>query len=240
MGKARIISGGTDGEYKVEIIHEREEIEAEIEDIEIRLADMEEDLEDVEERLELAELEVEEARILLDAIISDWESGDEVQPPDMNQLIAAHNSMRSANGAGSLTGSAALHVAAQNHAGWLRDNNASGHDGANGSRPLQRIAGAGFPIAPDGNGGENVAVGVTNVISVMRAWASSSGHLANIINSGWEYIGVGYARRTDGNHRHFWVVTFGRPATDAAVETGKPLPDIHLMSAEPISIPKAL
>lgn len=54
--------------------------------------------------------------------------------------------------------------------------------------------------------GENIAKGQKSSDSVMRAWMNSSGHRANILNSGYTRLGVGYA--TDAKGNTYWVQMF--------------------------------
>lgn len=51
--------------------------------------------------------------------------------------------------------------------------------------------------------GENIAKGQTTAEQVMNAWMNSSGHRANILNSNFTHIGVGYV--ADGN---YWTQMF--------------------------------
>ena len=51
--------------------------------------------------------------------------------------------------------------------------------------------------------GENIAQGQTSAQQVMNAWMNSSGHRANILNSSYTHIGVGYI--SDG---HYWTQMF--------------------------------
>jgi uncharacterized protein YkwD len=241
MGKARIVSGGTNGEYQVEVLHFRERIEREIASLEDAAEQIEDDLAEVDKRLEIAELEVEEAYIAINGMILQLVEGDDLITPDMDALIAEHNVERAKASVPALKGATALHLAAQRHASWLRSNNTVGHTGENGSSPLGRINAAGYPTAPDGAGGENMAAGMPSVSSVMQAWIQSPGHRANLLRPEWEHIGVGYAQRTDGPYRHFWVVTFGRPGTDQSVQLGKPLPpDLLDMGESMVPLGEAL
>ncbi|WP_026694936.1 CAP domain-containing protein [Peribacillus kribbensis] len=51
--------------------------------------------------------------------------------------------------------------------------------------------------------GENIAQGQRTPEEVVNAWMNSAGHRANILNSGYTYIGVGYV--ADGN---YWTQQF--------------------------------
>ena len=54
--------------------------------------------------------------------------------------------------------------------------------------------------------GENIAAGQTTAQSVMTDWMNSSGHRANILNSSFTEIGVGYY--AGGSYRTEWVQLF--------------------------------
>ncbi len=54
--------------------------------------------------------------------------------------------------------------------------------------------------------GENVAMGQTNPVHVMRSWMNSPGHRANILNGNYRYLGVGVSRNSDG--RLCWSQNF--------------------------------
>lgn len=54
--------------------------------------------------------------------------------------------------------------------------------------------------------GENIAKGQRTSESVMRSWMNSQGHRANILNSGYSRLGVGYAVDAKGNT--YWVQMF--------------------------------
>ena len=57
--------------------------------------------------------------------------------------------------------------------------------------------------------GENIAMGQRSPEEVMNAWMNSSGHRANILNSNFTQLGVGYA--TNGNGTPYWTQHFTRP-----------------------------
>ena len=57
--------------------------------------------------------------------------------------------------------------------------------------------------------GENIAMGQTSPQAVMTGWMNSPGHKANILNSRYTQIGVGYAKNSSG--RPYWTQEFMRP-----------------------------
>ncbi|MFA5535795.1 MAG: CAP domain-containing protein [Bacillota bacterium] len=54
--------------------------------------------------------------------------------------------------------------------------------------------------------GENIAAGQTTPEQVVKAWMDSPGHRANILNSQYTQIGVGYAK--GGSYGHYWTQMF--------------------------------
>lgn len=57
--------------------------------------------------------------------------------------------------------------------------------------------------------GENIAYGQRTAQEVVIGWMNSPGHRANILNSSFTEIGVGYA--TNANGRPYWTQMFIRP-----------------------------
>ena len=51
--------------------------------------------------------------------------------------------------------------------------------------------------------GENIAMGQTTPEAVVNGWMNSEGHRANILNSSYTQIGVGYAA-----NGHYWTQLF--------------------------------
>ncbi len=58
------------------------------------------------------------------------------------------------------------------------------------------------------NCGENVAYGFATPKAVVDAWMNSEGHKANILNSDYTSIGVGYNKGANGYH--YWAQMFAR------------------------------
>jgi len=79
-----------------------------------------------------------------------------------------------------------------------------GHDGSDGSKPMQRAARAGFhaKIAS-----ENVAAGQKSFSDAIRSWEESSGHRENLLRPEVTAIGVAMAKNEDG--RAYWTLVLG-------------------------------
>lgn len=58
-----------------------------------------------------------------------------------------------------------------------------------------------------GYAGENIAAGQSTPAQVMNAWMNSSGHKANILNSNYKKLGVGFYKGS-GQYTYYWVQLF--------------------------------
>jgi uncharacterized protein YkwD len=75
--------------------------------------------------------------------------------------------------------------------------------GAKYPAPADRLAAVGYRWQTYG---ENIAMGQSSAAAVLDSWMHSSGHRANILNSRYQEIGVGYARDSVG--RPYYVQVF--------------------------------
>jgi uncharacterized protein YkwD len=110
---------------------------------------------------------------------------------------------RSKDGLGSLKVLSKCVEAARFHAQDMVDNNYFAHDGLTETW-IQRMER--FGLRAGGSVGENIAYGQSSPASVMDAWMNSSGHRANILNSGYRSMGVGVV--PDRGGRLMWVQCF--------------------------------
>jgi uncharacterized protein YkwD len=69
-----------------------------------------------------------------------------------------------------------------------------------------RISNAGYRWS---RAGENIAKGYPDPASVMDGWMNSNGHRANILNCGYQDLGVGVARDSTGTL--LWTQDFASP-----------------------------
>lgn len=120
----------------------------------------------------------------------------------IQQVLNIVNSERGRVGLSPLRLHSQLTAAAQAHSNDMARHNFMSHTGSDGSSPFDRMKRYGYNFR---RAGENVAAGQSSPQDVMRAWMNSSGHRANILNSNYRDIGIGYAR---GN-RPYWTQTFG-------------------------------
>ncbi len=118
-------------------------------------------------------------------------------------LLLEINEARAREGVPPVWPNAALIRAAQAHAQALAAGTASGHVGADGSDPLERITDAGYlPLAF----GENTATGSSAAGRIVGAWLMSPGHRTVMLHPSYEEIGLGGVLDTD---RPVWVADFG-------------------------------
>ena len=235
MGKALIVANNGEASYKVSVLYNRAQVEREKAGIEQSLETLEPELEQAQESLGFLELETAEVAMTVNALIDDLK--EDGSPVSLTDLISRHNQIRSSRGLSQLTGVSVLHAAAQGHADWLAANNRTGHTGANGSSAVDRITQSGYPWQNGGGYGENVAVAPPDAESAMTAWMNSPGHASNVLNPNWEHIGAGYACRSEGSYKHFWVVVFG--STESSVATGDPAPNL-LCAGSRDNVPEAI
>jgi len=70
--------------------------------------------------------------------------------------------------------------------------------------------------------GENIAAGQTSPAKVMDSWMNSPGHRANILNSNYKKLGVGYYYDSSSYYKYHWVQMFGGDLSSAdTVSTDK-------------------
>ena len=78
-----------------------------------------------------------------------------------------------------------------------------------------------YSVAPTKAHGENIAAGQTSPSAVMQTWMNSPGHRANILNSGYKSMGVGYVYNPTATtydapndvyrkYSHYWTQLFSR------------------------------
>ena len=113
------------------------------------------------------------------------------------------NEERNSAGLSSLTLDSELSRVAQKKAEDMRDNGYFSHTSPTYGSPFDMMKQFGISYS---TAGENIAKGQRTPESVMNAWMNSQGHRANILNSSYEKIGVGYC--TDENGTTYWVQMF--------------------------------
>jgi hypothetical protein len=124
-----------------------------------------------------------------------------------SDVIDLVNLEREAHGLHPLSYDHQLATAARDHSEDMGNQNYFSHTSLDGRTVPDRISAAGYSY---NTYGENIAGGQPTPENVIDAWMSSSGHRANILNSNFCDIGVGYAYQADSTYRHYWTQNFGR------------------------------
>lgn len=125
------------------------------------------------------------------------------------QVVETVNQERAQVGLPPLKRNLDLDYAARYHAQDMHDDNYFSHDTYDGSTWVcdtwQRLSNY-YPTT--GWRGENIAAGYTTPDDVMAGWMNSPGHKANILNSNYREIGVGFYSGSSG-YKRYWVQDFG-------------------------------
>ena len=124
-----------------------------------------------------------------------------------SEVIDLVNAERAAQGLHPLGVDHILVTAARDHSEDMGLQDYFSHTSLDGRTAPDRITAAGYSY---NTYGENIAGGQPTPEDVIDAWMSSSGHRANILNSKFCDIGVGYAYLADSTYRHYWTQDFGR------------------------------
>jgi uncharacterized YkwD family protein len=122
------------------------------------------------------------------------------------QVVDLLNKERAVQGLPALKYNAELSKVAEAKAADLRDKNYFSHTSPTYGSPFDMMKAFGIKYTA---AGENIAKGYMNPESVMKGWMNSPGHKANILNSSFTEIGVGYVSGSNGTG--YWVQMFIRP-----------------------------
>lgn len=122
------------------------------------------------------------------------------------QVVDLVNKERAAVGLPALKVNTKLAAVAEKKAEDLRDKNYFDHQSPTYGSPFDMMKQFGISYT---SAGENIAKGQKTPADVMNGWMNSPGHKANILNSSYTEIGVGYV--TDSNGTTYWVQHFIRP-----------------------------
>jgi len=85
----------------------------------------------------------------------------------------------------------------------MRDKNYFDHNSPTYGSPFDMMKNFGIKYQ---SAGENIAAGQKTPEEVVKAWMDSPGHRANILNSSYNQIGVGYAK--GGSYGVYWTQQF--------------------------------
>lgn len=120
-----------------------------------------------------------------------------------NQVLTLVNAERSKAGLKPLTLNSTLTKSAQAKSQDMHDKKYFDHNSPTYGTPFQMMSKFGYKYS---YAGENIAMGQKTPKEVMDAWMNSTGHRANILNSNYTEIGIGYV--ADGS---YWTQQFGKP-----------------------------
>ncbi len=116
------------------------------------------------------------------------------------EVVRLVNEIRKENGLKELTYDWELSRVARYKSQDMKDNRYFSHTSPVYGSPFQMMKSFGIRYR---SAGENIAKGQTTPQAVVNAWMNSSGHRANILNSSFTHIGVGYV--ADGR---YWTQMF--------------------------------
>lgn len=125
-----------------------------------------------------------------DSAVSNFES----------RVISLVNDIRKENGLSPLAANWELSRIARYKSQDMVDKRYFSHTSPTYGTPFQMIKAFGLSFR---TAGENIAYGQTTPEFVVNAWMNSSGHRANILNSSYKQIGVGYV-----SSGHYWTQMF--------------------------------
>lgn len=125
-----------------------------------------------------------------------------------SEVVRLTNVERAKNGCGALTIDSSLTTSAGKHASDMVARHFFDHTNPDGKDPFERMADAGFHGSAMA---ENIAMGYDSAQAAVTGWMNSAGHRANILNCGYNRIGVGYdsGQILDGYSKGSWVQNFG-------------------------------
>ncbi len=134
--------------------------------------------------------------------------GDIINIPTIDSLVTAYeaevvklvNEIRNKNGLPPLREDWQLSRVARYKSQDMKDKNYFSHTSPTYGSPFQMMKSFGIMYK---SAGENIAKGYATPKAVVDGWMNSSGHRANIMNSSFTHIGVGYV--LDGN---YWTQMF--------------------------------
>ncbi|MCM1328798.1 MAG: CAP domain-containing protein [Ruminococcus sp.] len=116
------------------------------------------------------------------------------------EVVTLVNGIRKEYGLGELTLNTELSAVARAKSQDMKDNGYFSHTSPTYGSPFDMMKTFGISY---GTAGENIAMGYRTPEAVVDAWMNSEGHRANILNSSYKEIGVGYV--SSGN---YWTQMF--------------------------------
>jgi uncharacterized protein YkwD len=134
--------------------------------------------------------------------VSDWSSDRQAWESRMLELfnqVRAAGANCGSNGdyspAGPLTMEPSLRCASRVHSMDMHDRNFFDHTNPDGEGPVDRFTLADWS---GGGWGENIIAGYGSAEAAFDGWMASDGHCANIMNPGFNQVGIGYFSGSSG------------------------------------------
>ena len=127
------------------------------------------------------------------------EANMSIESPIETTMLQLINAEREKVGAGPLTFNPNLNASAEDHSSWMLEQNIFSHDGEGDSTARERMEEAGYSFEGKNSSGENIATqsvrgpeGIgDDVQNLHDGLMLSPGHRANILNPGFDEIGIG-------------------------------------------------
>ncbi len=126
--------------------------------------------------------------------------------PLAQEILQAINAERTAVGLPPLTWSDQLTRSAQHHTDDMATHWFTGHNGSNGSRPIDRMRQASYT---GDYAGECTAWGFDDIASAVAWWMSSPPHRVIILSTVATEIGGAYSHNPNAPSVHYWTIDFG-------------------------------
>ena len=123
-----------------------------------------------------------------------------------SELINLINAERAGHGLGPVRPSSVLMQVARAHSQDMIDRDFFDHVNPDGWGPRDRLDNAGYNWMTYG---ENIGGGYSSAELMSNGWMNSSGHRANMLNTEFTEIGVGYV--AGGFYGHYWTALFATP-----------------------------
>lgn len=127
------------------------------------------------------------------------------------EVLKLTNEFRKQNGLKALALDNNLGKAARQYSQTMAAGDFFAHQGKDGSSPADRAKRAGYET---GFVGENIAAGYRTPEDVVNGWIKSPGHRANMLNTQYNEIGLGYyfLQNDTGsvNYNSYWTQLFGK------------------------------
>lgn len=135
----------------------------------------------------------------------------------VQRVLDLTNQFRAQNGVAPLQLNQELNAAALNHSTDMALQDYFSHTGKDGSSAGDRMKQVGYTSYA---WGENIAAGYTTPEQVVQGWINSPGHRANMLNSSFTELGIGYYHLENDtgsvNYKNYWTQDFGSGDTNPA------------------------